>query len=177
MLNLFDGTCSAPVSDDFRWSVAVFRANGASQTIARANKQELKTYFPIRRNKNGNFIPLWANYLFIEFQNCITIDICRATSNFIKILSIDNQPILVKKDAIRENMKLLELGKFDDVEYRRRFYGRGSLVRIINGEFAGKNVELLTDILPDMLLTKKVPILIEGWKASIELGKLAIVGG
>jgi hypothetical protein len=179
MFDLFNGAQRPIISDDFRWSVAVFRLNGASQTICRANEEGLRTYYPIRRNKTGDLVPLWRNYLFLEYNPSITINLCRATSNFIKMLSAAdedgiNQPILVKKEAISENMRLLELGTFDEIDYYRKFYGHGSLVNIISGQFTGKKVQLLADILPNMQGSKKIPVNIEGWRASIEIFKLAL---
>lgn len=175
MLDLFTGNGCATVNiEDFVWSVAVFRAKGAVEAIKRANEHELHTYYPFKRNKIGDLVPLWRNYLFIEFKQSLTINICRSTSTFIKILSIDNQPVLVRKDAIAENMRLLQLGKFDDKEFRRRFYGVGSFVNIIAGEFIGRKVELLADLPPDMTWNKKVPVSIGGWRASIEVFKLAL---
>jgi hypothetical protein len=179
MLDLFGGNGCATIADDFKWSVAVFRSHGASEAIKRANEQQLRTYYPIRRNKIGNLIPLWSNYLFIEFRNQLTLSICRSTSNFIKILSIPdkdgiNQPILVPKNVIDENLRLFSLGKFDDIEYKRRFYGKNSLVRIIHGEFAGTRVQLLVDIPYNMPSSKKVPINLGNWKASIEIFKLGL---
>jgi hypothetical protein len=172
MLDLF----AAPetITNDFHWAVAMFKANGAVQVIRRASDNQLKTYYPFKRNRLGDFVPLWRNYLFIQFQQCLTIDICRTTSNFIKLLSIENQPILVRKNAINESMRLLQLGKFDDVVYKRPFYGQGSLVNIISGDFSDRKVELLADIPSDMPGSKKIPISINGWRANIEVFKLAL---
>lgn len=177
MFDMFGGSGRA-TSEDFRWSVAMFRSCGASDTIRRANEQNLITYYPIRRNKTGDLVPLWRNYLFIEYSS-FTIELCRATSNFIKILSAtddegNNQPILVRKDAIKENMHLLELGTFDEVDYHRQFYGYGSLVKITSGQFEGKWVELLADIPSSLASSKKIPVNIAGWRASIEIFKLAL---
>jgi hypothetical protein len=178
MYDLFNGSQRPNTDENFRWSVAVFRSCGASDTIRRANGQGLRTYYPIRRNKSGDLVPLWRNYLFIEYSS-FTIDLCRATSNFIKILSAtddegNNHPILVRKNAIKENMRLLELGIFDEIEYKRQFYGQGSLVKITSGQFEGKWVELLADIPSDMPGSKKIPIDILGWRGSIEIFKLAL---
>jgi hypothetical protein len=179
MFDLFGVAGGATISDDFKWSVAIFRSHGASEVIRRANDQQLRTYYPIRRNKLGNLVPLWSNYLFIEFRNQITLSICRSTSNFIKILSLPdkdgiNHPVLVRKNAIDESLRLYALGKFDDREYRRKFYGKNSLVRIIHGDFAGTRVQLLVDITPDMIESRKVPIHLGNWKASIEIFKLGL---
>jgi hypothetical protein len=177
-MDLFDG--SAPEQDnDFQWSVAVFKADGASKAIQRANGAHLRTYYPFYRNKMGDLKPLFRNYLFLEFQKSITISICRTTSNFIKMLSMMNEegeyePVLVRKDAIYENMRLLRLGAFNDINYQRRYYGVGSLVNIISGDFSGRRVELLGDITIDMPGNKKVLVDINGWRASIEIFKLAL---
>jgi hypothetical protein len=172
MLDLFGDGCAT--SEDFKWAVAIFKANGAIQVIKRASDYHLKTYYPFKRNKFGDFIPLWRNYLFIQFQQYRTMCVCRTTSNFIKILSIENSPILVRKEAINESMRLLQLGKFDDVIFKRPFYGKGSLVNIISGDFSDRRVELLTDISWDVPGNVRVPISISGWKASIEVHKLAL---
>jgi hypothetical protein len=173
MLDLFThDSCATP--EEFNWSVAMFKDKGATQVIRRANDQSLKTYYPFKRNRLGDFVPLWRNYLFIEFRQYITINICRSTSNFIKILSIDNQPILVRKSMINESMKLFHLGTFDDIIFKRPFYGKGSIVTIINGDFSDRKVELLANIPSDMSGAKKVPISIGGWRATIEVFKLAL---
>jgi hypothetical protein len=178
MLDLFNGSSSAH-QEDFMWSVAVFRATGASEVIKRANQHELHTFYPFRRTRNGDLIPLWRNYLFIEFKQILTLNICRSTSNFIKILSIpdeegQNQPVLVRKNVINDSMRFLQIGKFDDVAPHRRFYGRGSYVSIINGDLLGKKVELLSDIPSDMSSNKRVAISIGGWRATIEVFNLAL---
>jgi hypothetical protein len=185
MFDLFtDVGCATPdlfgyVSDDFHWVVAVFRAKGATEAIKRANDARLRTYYPFRRSRSGNFIPLWMNYLFIEFKHSITLNICRSTTNFIKILSIPddngiNHPILVKRSAIYENQRLLQLGKFDSLDQKRRFYGQGSLVNIIYGDFIGRKVELLADIPTNVSANKKILVNMNGWKVSIEIFKLAL---
>jgi hypothetical protein len=180
MLDLFAGSGGATVMDEsFQWSVAMFRAKGAVEVIKRANDSSLRTYYPFKRNKSGDFIPLWRNYLFIEFKSQLTITICRSTSNFIKILCIPdedgiNQPVLVRKNVIDENMRLVQAGKFDDIEFRRKYYGIGSLVNIISGDFSGHKVRLLGDVPPDAPGNRKIPVVINGWKASIELWKLAL---
>jgi hypothetical protein len=84
------------------------------------------------------------------------------------------EPVLVRKDAIYENMRLLRLGAFNDINYQRRYYGVGSLVNIISGDFSGRRVQLLGDIPIDMPGNKKVLVDINGWKASIEVFKLAL---
>jgi hypothetical protein len=180
MLDLFSGADGANMNlESFEWTVAMFRNKGATEAIKRANDYALRTYYPFKRNKVGDFVPLWRNYLFIEFKQQLTLTICRSTSNFIKILCIPddegiNQPVLVRKNVIDENLRLVQQGKFDDIEFRRRYYGIGSLVNIISGDFIGRKVELLADIPPDITGNKKIPVSINGWKASIEVFKLAL---
>jgi hypothetical protein len=177
-LDLFSG-CATQIGADFRWSVAVFKAQGAVEAIKRANQVPLRTYYPFRIDRNGNFRPLWRNYLFLEFHKTLTMQVCRSTRNFIKMLTMRDEegetyPILVPKRAIDENMRLLRLGKFDDKTFLRSFYGRGSLVRVTEGTFQDKRVRLEMDILPQMPGNTRVSININGFKASIELWKLSL---
>jgi len=178
MLDLFAGEANVDV-ESFQWSVAMFRNKGATEAIKRANDYSLRTYYPFKRNKFGDFVPLWRNYLFIEFKQQLTLTICRSTSNFIKILCIPdddgiNHPVLVRKNVIDDNLRLVQQGKFDDIEFRRKYYGVGSLVNIISGDFAGHKVQLLGDIPPNMTGNKKIPVMLNGWRASIEIFKLAL---
>ena len=55
--------------------VGVFRDDGASKVIIKANTIPLATYYPIRFNKQGEPTPLFRNYLFLEFQEYITINV------------------------------------------------------------------------------------------------------
>jgi hypothetical protein len=180
MLDLFTGHgCATNIRDDFRWSVAMFRAHGASEAIKRANQVPLRTYYPIKFNIYGDPIPLWRNYLFIEFKQSLTINICRSTSLFIKVLSMSDDegvlhPILVRKEAIDENMRLLQLGRFNDKMFIRRFYGRGSVVRVTSGMFQDKKVRLENDVAPDMPGDRRVVVNINGLRGSIEIWKLAL---
>jgi hypothetical protein len=75
------------LDDPFRWVVGVFSGNGATEIIRRANAKDLKTFYPIRRNLAGEYTPLWRAYLFVEWRETVTIDLCRATTHFIKIVS------------------------------------------------------------------------------------------
>src|ERR1700722_7239065 len=81
--DLFSG---APV-DAFRWVVAMFSQDGASQIIQRANAIPLATFYPIKWDRHGDPVPLWQNYLFLEFKEAVTIDLCRTTTKFVKIIS------------------------------------------------------------------------------------------
>ena len=168
-----------PIEDPFRWIVARFAQDGATQVIQRANKCNLATYFPIRRNLQGGYVPMWRDYLFSEHREGVTINLCRTTSNFIKIVSERDQdglvrPILVRREAINQSLRLITQGKFDDVEFKRKFHGRGTIVRIIDGAMADKTVKLDMDITTEMGGSTKVLIDINGVRARIELFKLAL---
>jgi transcription antitermination factor NusG len=168
-----------PLEDSFRWVCAVFSENGAIEVIKRANAKELKTYFPIRRNHKNEYVPLWRSYLFIEFRESVTIDVCRTTTHFIEVVSERDKdglshPVLVRKDGIAESLRLMTQGKFDDVTFKRRFHGTGSIVRIIDGAMAEQKAKLEVDVTPDMAGRTKVRVDINGVKAVIELFKLAL---
>jgi hypothetical protein len=163
----------------FRWIVAVFTADGASQIIPRANKKELKTFYPIRRNIRGEYTPLWKAYLFIQFVEGVSIELCRTIGHFIRVISERDdegllRPVLVRKDAINESMKLMTMGKFDDVVFQRRTCGKGAIIRVIEGNFIDTKVRLEMDVTPDMPERTKVKVDINGVKAVIELFKLAL---
>ena len=168
-----------PVKDEFRWIVAVFTADGAAQISQRAHKHDLKIFNPIRGNIHGEYTPLWRAYLFIEWREAITIELCRTTSHFIRIISERGdegllRPVLVRKEAINESMKLMTMGKFDDVVFQRRTYGKGAIVRVLEGNFIDTKVRLEMDVTPDMPGGTKVKVDINGMKAVIELYKLAL---
>ena len=153
--------------------------DGATQIIKRASAHELKTFYPIRRNLRGEYAPLWRAYLFIEFREGVTINLCRTTSHFLKIISERDDgglshPILVREDAIADNLRLMMMGKFDDKTYIRRFYGKGSIVRVIEGNFIDRKVRLEMDVTPDMNARTRVPVDINGIKAKIEIFRLAL---
>ena len=175
-LDLFGGV----QEDPFRWIVAIFAANGATQIIQKATSIPLKTYYPIRANKKGEYVALWSNYLFVEFQECTTMNLCRSTVSFIGIISardIDSQirrPVLIRRDAIQESMRLMRDGKFDEMEVKRRFYGRGSRVLVRGGSFMGRYVTVQIDIRPNLDGRVNIPVDIDGHKATIELFKLAL---
>jgi hypothetical protein len=71
----------------FRWLISLFGHHGATRAIMKANKLGLSTYYPIRTNIKGDVVPLWRNYLMIEFRDFVTIDLCRNTPHFIKLIS------------------------------------------------------------------------------------------
>jgi hypothetical protein len=165
--------------NEFHWIVGVFSGSGAVEVIKRAHEIPLATYFPIRRNVKGEYIPLWANYLFIEFRESVTIDLCRTTARFIKVISERDEdgvlhPVLIRKHAINESLKLMTQGKFDDIEFKRRTYGRGTIVRVIEGNFIDKRVRLEMAVTPEMNGRTKVRVDIDGIRATIELYKLAL---
>jgi hypothetical protein len=165
--------------ENFSWIVAMFTNGGAPEVIRRANDVPLKTFYPIRFNGKNEPVPMWRNYLFIEFRENLTLQICRTTNRFLRIISAHDKegnlkPILVRKNAIAESLELFQQGRFNDRIHLRRFYGRGSLVRVIEGNFIDKRVRLEMDIEPGWPGTKKVTIDINGYRGSIEIWKLAL---
>lgn len=176
MLDLF---CQQSSIDDFHWIVGLFSGCGATDAIKRANDVPLRTFYPIKFNGRGEPVPLWRSYLFIEFRECLTLQICRSTKSFLKIINMrDNAgqeyPVMVRKGAIDEHLKLLLSGRFNDKSITRPFYGKGSLVRVIDGNFLDKRVRLDMDVPSHMPGNKKVLIDINGLKGSIELWKLSL---
>lgn len=174
--DLFGG----PVDDPFRWCVAIFVANGATQIIQRANAVPLATYYPIFINEAGEYVPVFRNYLFIEFKESSTYKLCHSSLNFVRMITAREvekdiyKPILVRRDAIKESAELLRQGRFNELEVRRRFYGRGSRVLVKDGNFSGKLVTIQIDIKPSMGGKVSVPVDINGHRATIELFKLAL---
>ena len=165
--------------DTFRWVVSVFEQDGATQAIIRANRRNLLTYYPIRFNKNGEPVPLFRNYLFVEFNEYVTIELCRSTIHFIKIISAKDEdgivrPILVRRNAVDENKAMVLAGKFNERLLVRRFYGKGSLVRVIEGTFIDKKVRLEEDVLPNWRGNHRVKVDVDGIKGVIEVYKLAL---
>jgi hypothetical protein len=165
--------------ENFNWVVAVFANTGAVEAIRKANEVPLKTFYPVRFNGRGEPQPLWRNYLFIEHREILTSQICRSVNKFIRVLTMrDNEgieyPVMVRKNAIDEHLKLLLSGKFNNKTYMRRHYGRGSIVRVVDGNFIDKKVRLEMDIPSDWPGNRKVLIDINGWKGQIELWKLAL---
>jgi hypothetical protein len=177
MMDLFTNPTQ---TDDFHWVVAVFSGYGAAEVIRRANNIPLKTYFPIRFNGKNEPIPMWRHYLFIQYVDNLTLEICRSTSKFLKFIDAFDpetearKPILVRKNAINESLELFSQGKFNERSYLRRFYGKNSIVRVIEGPLIDKRVRLTMDIEPGMPSTRKVLIDINGCRGSIELWKLAL---
>jgi hypothetical protein len=166
-----------PIEDQFRWVVAVFSGSGATEVIKRANERGFKTYFPIRINKRGDYVPLWANYLFIEFQEGVSIELCRTTTRFIKLISARDDdgilyPIMVRRDGINESLRLMMQGQFDVRPQQRPFHCKGSMVRVREGSFVDRQVRLEIDVTPAM--RGKVPVWIDGIRAVIEIHKLAL---
>jgi hypothetical protein len=165
--------------DSFRWVVAIFAGDGATRVMIRAHKCDLLTYYPTRFNNQGNPVPLFRNYLFVEFREYITLDICRSTSNFIKVLSARDdeglaRPVLVPRNAIDENRAMVMAGRFNERSLQRQFYGRGSLVRVLEGTFIDRRVRLEEDVFPDWRGNHKVKVDIDGLKGVIEVHKLAL---
>jgi hypothetical protein len=165
--------------NDFHWIVAVFANTGAVDAIRRANEIPLKTFYPIRFNGHGQPMPMWRHYLFIEYREILTTQVCRSTKKFIKILSMRDQwgqeyPVMVRKNAINDHLNLLLAGQFDERVRMRRFYGVGSLVRVIDGNFIDKRVRLEMDVDPKMPGTQKVSVSIGNWNGKIELWKLSL---
>jgi hypothetical protein len=170
----------APLDDPFRWVVCLFSGNGASDVIQRANGCGLQSYYPLRFNEKGEPRPLWANYLFLEFKEGISIELCRTTSKFIRVVSARDvgsdisKPVLVPRNAIAESMKMITDGKFDTVAHQRQFYGIGSLVTVTEGIMAYRRVRLETDILPEMVGNCAIAVSFGNWRGTIELFKLAL---
>jgi hypothetical protein len=116
--DLFNGAShpAAISAIEIHWIVGVFQQDGAVEVIKRANESDLKVFYPIRQNIKGEYKRVWANYLFMQFVESVTIDLCRTTSKFIKIISAHDEegvlrPILVRKDAIAESLRLMTTGK------------------------------------------------------------------
>ena len=170
MLDLF----STADQNDFCWIVAIFQGCGASDVIQRANEVPLKTYYPLKFDGNGNLVPLWRNYLFIEHKWRISIDLCHSTSKFIKFINNGGLPTLVPKNAIDAHLELVQQGKFNAQTFSRRFYGRGALVRVLEGHFMNKRVKLEADLEPNIPRNRLIPVSIGTWKGQIEVFKLAV---
>jgi hypothetical protein len=169
----------SPQCSDFNWICAVFANTGASEVIRSANDVPLKTYYPIRFNGRGEPIPIFRNYLFIEYRKYITSQVCRSTNKFIKILCMrddggNTYPVLLRANSISQSVDMMLSGKYDDRIYKRRFYGKGSLVRVTDGTFIDKKVRLEADLHPNMQSNKKVTISLGNWKGTIEVYKLAL---
>jgi hypothetical protein len=170
----------AYLDDPFRWLISLFGQGGATLAIIKANKLGLSTYYPIRINANGDPTPLWRNYLMIEFRDFVTIDLCRNTPHFINIISARDpgddlsRPVMVRRHAVQQNMEMVLAGHFDAVAHQRAFYGRGSLITVIEGALIERKVRLEADIPPDMPGHYAIAISIGSWRGTIELFKLAL---
>ena len=119
------------IKDEFRYVCGVFSGDGAVQILQRANAIPLATFFPIRFNGRGEPVPLWRSYLLIEFRKGVTINLCRTTSNFIKVVNERDEegllrPILIKREAVKQSMAMVLEGKYNERIIDRRFYGKGS---------------------------------------------------
>jgi hypothetical protein len=168
-----------PVDDPFRYICGVFSGDGAIQILQRANKIPLATYFPIRFNGKGEPVPLWRAYLLIEFREGVTINLCRTTSNFIKIVGERDEeglvhPVLVKREAVKESMAMVLEGRYNERIIERRFYGSGSIVAVLHGIMATRKVRLEQNVTPDMPGRQRVMIDMDGIKGTIEIHKLAL---
>jgi transcription antitermination factor NusG len=168
-----------PPIDEFRWVVAVCQADGATQVIKRARENELQTFYPIRRTFKGEYSPLWKNYLFVQWREFITLEVCRSTTKFMTFINTHDEegivkPVLVRRNAIDETLRMITQGKYDERLIDRRFYGKGSIVRVIEGNFMDRNVRLEEAILPEMHGNHKVAVDLNGIKAVIEIYKLAL---
>jgi hypothetical protein len=169
----------SPLDDPFRWVCAMFASDGAVQIIRRANAKDLKTFYPIRRKIQGEYAPMWRSYLFIEFREGVTINLCRTTTHLIKVVSERDKdglvhPVLVRKDGIKESLRLVMMGKFDESQFKRQFHGKGSIVRVLEGVLIDRKVRLEIGVPPDMNARTRVPVDINGIKAKIELFRLAL---
>ena len=124
-------------------------------------------------------MPLWRNYLLIEFREGVTIDLCRTTSNFIKVISERNEdgllhPILVRREAVKQSMTMVLEGKFNERIIERRCYGKGSSVAVLHGVMATRKVRLEEDVTPQMRGSHRVRVDMDGVKGTIEVHKLAL---
>jgi hypothetical protein len=167
------------IEDPFRWVVGIFAQDGATRAIIKANKCKLLTYYPIVFSKDGEPRPLFRNYLFVEFREYVTIDLCRNTPKFIKVLTAHDgdgilRPILVRRDAVDENRAMVLANKFNERIIDRRFYGRGSIVAVLHGVMATRKVRLEENITPDMSGNRKIKIDMNGVRAAIEIHQLAL---
>jgi transcription antitermination factor NusG len=161
--------------DKFFWSVGMFSGNGAKETIRYALEAHLEVFYPHRLNKSGNFVPLFGNYLFIEYILPTTVMICRQSSKFYGFISFDGQPELVRRNSIDECLRLLKMGKYNHVFTHHSYIRKGTLVRILSEDnFNGKLVRLLCDVAPDMPNNKRVPVDFGNIKLMIEIGKIRI---
>jgi hypothetical protein len=162
--------------DKFFWSVGIFAGNGANEAIKRAIDARLEVFYPYRLNKSGDFTPLWKNYLFIEWIDNLSVDVCNHCNKFIRFISFDdsNKPFLVKYDSISECLEMMRMGKYNIGNPVRSFRNAGSkvMIRDQNSNFDRMRVLLLCDITPNMSSTRRVPVELNGWRVLIEINKL-----
>jgi hypothetical protein len=162
--------------DKFFWSVGIFAGNGANEAIKHAIDEHLEVFYPYRLNKSGDFTPLWKNYLFIEWIDNLSIDVCNRCNKFIKFISFDdsNKPFLVKHDSINECLEMMRMGKYNIGSPVRSFRNAGSriMIRDQNSNFDRMRVLLLCDVTPNMSGTKRIPVELNGWRVLIEVNKL-----
>jgi hypothetical protein len=88
----------------------------------------------------------------VEWHEQITLEICRATSKFIRVIRVRDEegilrPMMVRRSAINESLRLVTMGKFNEVEFKRQFH---SIVRVIEGNFMDRKVTLEIDVPPYM---------------------------
>jgi hypothetical protein len=164
-----------PVEDSFRYICGVFSGDGAVQIL----QIPLATFFPIRFNGNGGPVPLWRSYLLIEFREGVTINLCRTTSHFLKVVSERDEegllrPILVKREAVKQSMAMVLEGKYTERVTEGRFYGKGSIVAVLHGVIATRKVRLEEDVTPQMRGSHRVRVDMDGVKGTIEVHKLAL---
>jgi hypothetical protein len=167
------------VEDLFRWVVAIFSQDGATRAIIKANNANLLTYYPVRFNNKGEPVPLFRNYLCIQFVEDITINLCRGTPKFVKILTAHDdegllRPMLVRRNAVDENKAMVLAGRFNERFIRGGFYGKGSIVAVLHGIMATRRVRLEEDILAEWRGNHRVKVDMNGVKGLIEIHKLAL---
>jgi hypothetical protein len=161
--------------DKFFWSVGIFAGNGATEAIKYALDARLEVFYPHHLNKNGDFVPLWKNYLFIEWIDNVSVSVCRKCNKFIKFISFDenNRPFLVGRNNIDECLEMLKMGKYNIISKERDFYPAGSVVMIRDDNYFDRMwVKLLCDIGSFMNGKHRVPVELNGWKINIEINKL-----
>jgi hypothetical protein len=175
MQDLFS-TSEPAQNTEINWILSVFYGNGAIEAIRKAIEYQLQIYYPHKINKNNQIIPIWRSYLFLEFIPKISVEVCRFSSKFVKVITDkDGSPILIRQSMLNESLELLKSGWYNDISPQRKYYNGGATVRINSQDFwNGKFVRLLCDIQPSWSDDKMVPIEINGWKCLIELRKLAL---
>jgi hypothetical protein len=87
---------------------------------------------------------------------------------------MDGVPVLVRRNAVEESMRMILKGHFNDVAPKRRFYGKGSIVVVLDGAFMNQKVRLEEDVAPQMKGTQRIRVDFNGIKAKIEVYKLAL---